>query len=545
MWMALALLTIMVMQCPRPFYVQAEEAPISMVGSSLRLGDGIEVSFFFHPGQSLMESHDGAAIEFSLNGAVSETVTVEELLTREASSIGTGVYEAIYHVPAKNMSSLITWKLIYPDGRIYQAANQTAYTVRSYLEYIQAHGGEKAYSSSVNIAKRMMIYGGKAQNYFGQDLTSMTDASLTAADRDLSDVTAASLSSFGDPVISSSGISDRAIYYGVSLLLRDRVGVRAYFSFPQGTEGISVRDADLGTDLPITMVGNLGYVTLSDISFSRLGENRHIEVSLNARADGSSDGYLTLSVSPLQYCYKGISSGAGGTGLTDLLRALYKTYQASNLYAKSTEIKNPIYGSEGIDVSHWQGSINWSTVAQSKKFALMKIGGRGQSSGTLYMDDYFVSNMRNAKQAGVMTGAYFYSIAKTPAMAREEAAYAIRQLDAVGGCDLPLYMDVEDAGMAGLSTQERDAVVLAFCNYVIEHSNYRVGVYANFNWLTTKLSPLTYPNWVSIWIARYAPSVNYKGKNYPGHYDMWQYASDGSVAGVAGRVDTDRSYWRD
>jgi hypothetical protein len=103
----------------------------------------------------------------------------------------------------------------------------------------------------------------------------MTDASLTAADRDLSDVTAASLSSFGDPVISSSGISDRAIYYGVSLLLRDRVGVRAYFSFPQGTEGISVRDADLGTDLPITMVGNLGYVTLSDISFSRLGENRH------------------------------------------------------------------------------------------------------------------------------------------------------------------------------------------------------------------------------------------------------------------------------
>ncbi|MBQ1822340.1 MAG: hypothetical protein II123_02745, partial [Lachnospiraceae bacterium] len=119
MWMALALLTIMVMQCPRPFYVQAEEAPISMVGSSLRLGDGIEVSFFFHPGQSLMESHDGAAIEFSLNGAVSETVTVEELLTQEASSIGAGVYEAIYHVPAKNMSSLITWKLIYPDGRIY------------------------------------------------------------------------------------------------------------------------------------------------------------------------------------------------------------------------------------------------------------------------------------------------------------------------------------------------------------------------------------------------------------------------------------------
>lgn len=52
--MALALLTIMVMQCPRPFYVQAEEAPISMVGSSLRLGDGIEVSFFFHPGQSLI-----------------------------------------------------------------------------------------------------------------------------------------------------------------------------------------------------------------------------------------------------------------------------------------------------------------------------------------------------------------------------------------------------------------------------------------------------------------------------------------------------------
>ena len=84
MLMALALLTIMVMQCPRPFYVQAEEAPISMVGSSLRLGDGIEVSFFFHPGQSLMESHDGAAIEFSLNGAVSETVTVEELLTQEA-----------------------------------------------------------------------------------------------------------------------------------------------------------------------------------------------------------------------------------------------------------------------------------------------------------------------------------------------------------------------------------------------------------------------------------------------------------------------------
>lgn len=85
--------------------------------------------------------------------------------------------------------------------------------------------------------------------------------------------------------------------------------------------------------------------------------------------------------------------------------------QTSNLYAKSTEIKNPVYGSEEIDVSHWQGSINWSTVAQSKKFALMKIGGRvdtDRSSWRDWLRKYRKQELENARREKLLLFWHYY-----------------------------------------------------------------------------------------------------------------------------------------
>ena len=191
----------------------------------------------------------------------------------------------------------------------------------------------------------------------------------------------------------------------------------------------------------------------------------------------------------------------------------------------------------GIDVSKWQGNIDWSQVKSVASFAIIRAGFRGSSSGNIAEDPKVDANVKGAKSAGIKVGLYFYSIAMNEAQAVEEASLAVAIANRNGGVSLPIYIDMEDSKQTSLSTAERDAIVMAFCR-TVQSSGYSAGVYANKNWMTNYLTPSSYSGNISIWIARYNDTLGYDGR-----YDIWQYSSKGSVPGISGNVDMNISYF--
>ncbi len=186
----------------------------------------------------------------------------------------------------------------------------------------------------------------------------------------------------------------------------------------------------------------------------------------------------------------------------------------------------------GIDVSKWQGEIDWKKVKDAGiQFAMLRDGfGRFPNQS----DEYFETNYKNAKAAGLYVGAYHYSYAKNPQQAREEANYCLSLLgDKV--FDFPICYDVEDASQSALSKDEISDIVAAFCER-IEAAGYYVCVYMNLSWLNTKVREDIFQKY-DIWLAHWTENTSFARG-----YGIWQYASDGSVAGVRGRVDLDSAY---
>ncbi len=189
----------------------------------------------------------------------------------------------------------------------------------------------------------------------------------------------------------------------------------------------------------------------------------------------------------------------------------------------------------GIDVSKWQGDIDWSQASKCISFAIIRCGFRG-SSGNIATDPYFEKNIVKAKANGVKVGVYFYSRAMNEVQAVEEASLAV-SLVKKHGISLPIYIDMEDSCQLSLTTEQRMNIIRAFCA-TVQNSGYSAGVYANKYWLTTYLTPNSLPGNISIWCAQYNTTCTYKGR-----YDIWQYSSKGSVPGIKGHVDMNISYF--
>ncbi len=189
----------------------------------------------------------------------------------------------------------------------------------------------------------------------------------------------------------------------------------------------------------------------------------------------------------------------------------------------------------GIDVSKWQGSIDWSQASSAVSFAIIRAGYRG-SSGNIAVDSYAATNIKNATANGVKVGLYIYSRAVNEVQAVEEASLAISIAKQYGNISYPIYIDMEADNQKSLSTAERDAIVLAFCT-TVKNAGYQAGVYANKNWLTNYLTPSSYTGY-SIWCAQYNTSCTYGGR-----YDICLYSSKGSIPGIYGNVDRDQSFF--
>lgn len=191
----------------------------------------------------------------------------------------------------------------------------------------------------------------------------------------------------------------------------------------------------------------------------------------------------------------------------------------------------------GIDVSKWNGSIDWNAVkASGVEFVIIRCGFRGSSVGGLVEDTMFKKNIQGATNAGLKVGVYFFSQAINEVEAVEEASAC---LSLVSGYKLayPIFIDTEACnGRADkIDKATRTAVCNAFCQ-TIRNGGYKAGIYASKSWFIDKINTSSLSG-NTIWVAQYATALTYTG-----HYDMWQYSSKGKVSGISGDVDLNYCY---
>ena len=204
-----------------------------------------------------------------------------------------------------------------------------------------------------------------------------------------------------------------------------------------------------------------------------------------------------------------------------------------------TEIKKIDSATFGIDVSKYQGEIDWAKVkAAGVNFAIIRAGYRGSKTGAIVKDPYFEKNIKGAKDAGILVGAYFFTQAVSEIEAVEEASAAVSLIKDYG-VEYPIFIDTEGAGGNGradnLDVNMRTAVCKAFC-MTVQNAGYHSGVYASRNWYKNMLNASELERYV-VWDAEYTASPKYDGK-----FDIWQYSSKGLIDGISTRVDLDLSY---
>ena len=189
----------------------------------------------------------------------------------------------------------------------------------------------------------------------------------------------------------------------------------------------------------------------------------------------------------------------------------------------------------GIDVSKYQGKIDWEKVAaDGVEFVFLRLGLRGYESGKLVEDETFQTNIQGALAHGIKVGVYFFSQAVTEAEAVEEANFVLERI-APYQIDCPVVFDVEKVGsstarMNQLTPQERTNVTIAFLD-TIEAAGYKSMFYHNMETALLLLELERLENYDK-WFAYYGEDLY-----YPYAYGVWQYSEKGSINGISGEVD--------
>lgn len=225
----------------------------------------------------------------------------------------------------------------------------------------------------------------------------------------------------------------------------------------------------------------------------------------------------------------------------------------NNIEGSKVKIENitPKQGEAlGIDVSKWQGKIDWSLVKNSGiDFAIIRIGFRAEN-GKLYKDENADYNIQQAQKAGILVGVYFFSTAINTTEACEEASFVVSTIKGYK-ISYPVVYDCEgytssDSRMYNLSANDRTNNAISFLS-LVQKSGYEGMFFGAKNemensnyWDMTQIE-----NSFKVWVAQYS-SPTYPGIENPDYnrkYNMWQYTNRGSVNGVNGNCDMIVSYF--
>lgn len=198
----------------------------------------------------------------------------------------------------------------------------------------------------------------------------------------------------------------------------------------------------------------------------------------------------------------------------------------------------------GIDVSKFQGDINWKKVKNNGiEFAFIRCGYRGYETGKIVEDEKFEDNITECNEVGLDAGVYFFTEAVSEEEAREEADFVIdllKEYDA--DIQLPIVIDLEQSSnpsksrTRNIDSQERTKIVIAFCERVKE-VGYEPMIYGNLK-SHMRMSDIYELEDYKKWFAYYRTPLR-----YPYKFDIWQYSSTGSVDGIKGDVDMNLAFF--
>ena len=190
---------------------------------------------------------------------------------------------------------------------------------------------------------------------------------------------------------------------------------------------------------------------------------------------------------------------------------------------------------KGIDVSKYQGEIDWEAVKNDGiDYAIIRVGIRGYSEGGILEDEFFRQNIEGAIANGIPVGVYFFTQAVNEAEALEEADFVIGMLQ---GYELtyPVYLDIEDVKKEscrtnGLTVEERTNNAKVFLERIRE-AGYEPGLYGNMKSFLLMVDLASLEQYDK-WFAGYTLPIY-----YPYEYKMLQYSEKGKVAGIPAAVD--------
>lgn len=194
----------------------------------------------------------------------------------------------------------------------------------------------------------------------------------------------------------------------------------------------------------------------------------------------------------------------------------------------------PIPGAKkkGMDISEYQGTINWDTVKNRSDidFVIIRC-----SYGSGYKDRKWEYNVKECERLGIPYGVYIYSTATTVSAVEKEAENVKKMLEGHQPT-YPVYFDMEENSVLNLGSSTIGKLANTFCSK-ISGAGYKVGIYASLYWWNSILTDRVFKNesW-SKWVAQYSASCQYQSK-----YDMWQCTSSGKVNGVSTNVDI--NFW--
>ena len=241
------------------------------------------------------------------------------------------------------------------------------------------------------------------------------------------------------------------------------------------------------------------------------------------------DGYYSF-ISRCNDLYLNVANNTPSNGTNVQVNA-YTNSQSQKFKISKT---NP----KGIDVSVYQGNIDWSSVKKDGvDFAMIRVGYRGYETGKIVQDSKYNINITNATTNGIKCGVYFVTQAMNYNEGVEEANWVINTISKdKSKIKCPITIDVEWAGgdlgnngrADSISVEERTQAIKGFCE-TIKSAGYTPMIYANKDWLTRYID-LSKLSDYKVWLAHYVSGAPIKKSNYTGAYEYWQYTSTGNVS---------------
>ncbi len=188
---------------------------------------------------------------------------------------------------------------------------------------------------------------------------------------------------------------------------------------------------------------------------------------------------------------------------------------------------------KGIDVSSYQGKIDWEDVKRYIDFAIIRLG---YGNNVISQDDSrYEENSRECERLNIPYGVYLYSYATNLSMIESEVRHTLRLIKDKK-LEYPIFIDIEDRSQLRLPKDELVNIVKYYCEK-IEEAGYYVGIYASLNTLNTILDSSILDRYDK-WVAEWGKDFNYKGES-----GMWQYTDNEVIPGIKTRVDGDKAFY--